>query len=41
LAEALGAVRAAPLGTLQTPPLDGHHGGRPRIADFVRWIDCA
>jgi hypothetical protein len=41
LADVLGAVRAAPLGTLQTPPLDGHHGGRPRIADFVRWIDCA
>lgn len=39
LAVALGAVRAAPLGTLQDPPLAGRHGGRPRIADFVRWID--
>jgi hypothetical protein len=41
LGEALGAVRVAPFGTLQTPPLGGHHGGRPRIADFVRWIDVA
>jgi hypothetical protein len=39
LAERLGAVRVAPFGTLQTPPLAGHHGGAPRIADFVRWID--
>ena len=41
LAEALGAVRIAPLGTLQDPPIGGHHGGRSRIADFVRWIDRA
>ena len=41
LAATLGAVRVAPLGTLQTPPLGGHHGGRSRIADFVRWIDRA
>jgi hypothetical protein len=35
----LNAVRDAPLGTLQSPPLGGHHGGAPRIAEFVRWID--
>lgn len=40
LAERIGAVRVAPFGTLQDPPLGGHHGGVPRIADFVRWIDC-
>jgi hypothetical protein len=39
LAERIGAVRVAPFGTLQDPPLGGHHGGAPRIADFVRWID--
>ncbi len=37
----IGAVRIAAFGTMQTPPLAGHHGGAPRIADFVRWIDCA
>jgi hypothetical protein len=41
LAARLGAVRVAPLGELQAPPLGGHHGGRARIADFVRWIDRA
>ena len=41
LAERIGAVRVAPFGTMQDPPLGGHHGGAPRIADFVRWIDCA
>ena len=35
----IGAVRVAPFGAMQDPPLGGHHGGRPRIADFVRWID--
>jgi len=35
----IGAVRVAALGQLQDPPLGGHHGGLPRIADFVRWID--
>jgi len=40
LAERIGAVRVAPFGTMQAPPLGGHHGGEPRIADFVRWIDC-
>jgi len=41
LAARIGAVRVAPFGTLQDPPLAGHHGGVPRIADFVRWIDRA
>jgi Acyl-CoA reductase (LuxC) len=39
LAERIGAVRIAPFGTMQDPPLAGHHGGFPRIADFVRWTD--
>lgn len=39
LAERLGAVRVAPFGALQAPPLGGHHGGAPRVAEFVRWID--
>jgi hypothetical protein len=39
LAERIGAVRIAPFGTMQDPPVAGHHGGTPRIADFVRWID--
>lgn len=39
LAAEAGAVRIARLGTLQDPPLYGNHGGRPRIAEFVRWID--
>jgi hypothetical protein len=39
-AEAVGAVRLARLGEMQAPPVGGHHGGAPRIADFVRWIDC-
>ncbi|HEY1655740.1 MAG TPA: acyl-CoA reductase [Candidatus Tumulicola sp.] len=33
-----GAARVAPFGRLQTPTLGGFHGGRPRIAEFVRWI---
>lgn len=41
LASRIGAVRVAPFGTMQSPPLAGHHGGAPRIADFVRWIDGA
>ena len=40
LAETIGAVRIARFGTLQSPPLAGRHGGRPRISDFVRWIDA-
>jgi len=39
LAVAIGAVRVARLGEMQAPPAGGHHGGAPRIADFVRWID--
>jgi len=38
LAVAAGAARVAPFGTLQRPPLGAFHGGRPRIAEFVRWI---
>lgn len=34
-----GAVRLARFGELQHPPLSGDHGGRPRIAEFIRWID--
>jgi hypothetical protein len=40
-AAALGAVRIARFGTLQDPPPAGRHGGRGRIADFVRWVDRA
>jgi hypothetical protein len=41
LAIAAGAVRLTRFGELQRPSLTGHHGGRARIADFVRWIDKA
>jgi hypothetical protein len=41
LAVAFGATRIALFGALRTPPLAGHHDGRPRIADVVRWIDRA
>jgi hypothetical protein len=41
VAKRLGVVRIARFGTLQDPPLAGHHGGRARIADFVRWLDRA
>lgn len=34
-----GAVRLTGFGELQHPPLSGNHGGHPRIAEFVRWID--
>ncbi len=34
-----GAVRLSRFGELQNPPLQGNHGGRPRIGDFVKWID--
>jgi len=40
LAETIGAVRIARFGTMQAPPLAGRHGGRPRISDFIRWIDA-
>lgn len=38
LAIAIGAARIAPFGRLQSPPAWQPHGGRPRIAEFVRWI---
>jgi hypothetical protein len=38
LAVGSGAARVAPFGSLQAPPLGAYHGGRPRIAEFVRWI---
>ena len=34
-----GAVRLTRFGELQAPPTAGHHGGRARITDFIRWID--
>ncbi len=33
-----GATRIAAFGALQAPALGDRHGGRPRIADFVRWV---
>jgi hypothetical protein len=39
MAVAAGAVRITSLGELQDPPLAGEHGGRPRIAEFIRWSD--
>lgn len=41
MAQEAGAVRLARFGELQQPPLGGNHGGHPRIAEFVRWIDKA
>lgn len=38
--EAAGAARYAPLGELQNPRFDAPHGGRPRIAEFVRLISA-
>jgi hypothetical protein len=38
VAVAAGAARIAPIGALQSPPLGGFHGGRPRITEFVRWV---
>jgi len=41
VAEILGQVgvnRLCPFGTMQLPPLSWRHGGRPRIADLVRWV---
>jgi hypothetical protein len=34
-----GVSRIASFGDLQSPPVTGNHGGRPRVAEFVRWID--
>ncbi|MHB8197741.1 MAG: acyl-CoA reductase [Vulcanimicrobiaceae bacterium] len=33
--------RVATFGRLQRPPLDATHGGRPRIADFIKWVTMA
>ncbi|MBV8153081.1 MAG: hypothetical protein JOY98_01575 [Candidatus Eremiobacteraeota bacterium] len=33
-----GASRIASFGALQTPGAGSRHGGRPRIAEFVRWV---
>jgi hypothetical protein len=38
LAARLGASRITVFGSLQAPPLAAFHGGRPRIAEFVRWV---
>lgn len=38
LALRMRAARVATLGSLQSPQLGDFHGGRPRIAEFVRWI---
>lgn len=32
------AAQMVQFGTMQAPPLGAFHGGRPRIAEFVRWI---
>ena len=37
-AASLGASRITAFGSLQAPPLGAPHGGRPRIAEFVRWV---
>ena len=34
----LGAGRIAAFGNLQRPPASANHGGRPRIAEYVRWV---
>jgi hypothetical protein len=34
----IGTARIAAFGALQSPPLHAYHGGRPRIAEFVRWV---
>jgi Acyl-CoA reductase (LuxC) len=38
MATSTGAARIAAFGHLQSPPLGAAHGGRPRIAEFVRWM---
>lgn len=38
IAASLGASRITAFGSLQAPPLGAFHGGRPRIAEFVRWV---
>ncbi len=34
----MGANRITRFGRMQRPPLAETHGGRPRIAEFIRWI---
>jgi hypothetical protein len=34
-----GVSRICPIGTMQIPPLSWRHGGRPRIADMIRWVE--
>ena len=34
-----GVSRICPIGTMQTPPLSWRHGGQPRIADLIRWVE--
>jgi hypothetical protein len=34
-----GAVRITRFGELQHPPIAGDHGGRPRMSEFIKWID--
>lgn len=36
-----GANRIAPFGSLQDPPIGTPHGGRPRIAEFVRFVETS
>jgi Acyl-CoA reductase (LuxC) len=38
VAQSAGASRICNLGEMQHPPLGTFHGGRPRIAEFVRWL---
>jgi hypothetical protein len=38
LAVSAGASRVTGLGDMQAPPLGVFHGGRPRVAEFVRWV---
>ncbi|TAM75541.1 hypothetical protein EPN44_08820 [bacterium] len=39
LAARVGASRICALGAMQDPHLASHHGARPRVTDFVHWID--
>jgi hypothetical protein len=38
LAEMTGAAQITSFGRMQDPALGAFHGGRPRIAEFVRWL---
>ncbi|MBV8152269.1 MAG: hypothetical protein JOY59_11970, partial [Candidatus Eremiobacteraeota bacterium] len=40
LAEEVGVARVTALGAMQAPSPALHHGGRPRIAEFVRWLEA-